>query len=364
MNIRNATDLYEMWLNKHTVIIEEDIALKHQLMASGLFPFLRATFYRWAQLWPTICPELTASPVVLCVGDLHIENFGTWRDREGRLVWGVNDFDEAYYLPYPNDLVRVATSVLVAREERRLRISTEEACATILRGYRESLESRGKPIILEEEQPHLREIAQANLRDPVRFWQKMKALPDIEPDSVPETVRTILTTTLPEGVRTYRIKRRVSGLGSLGYQRYVAVADWNGGKVARQAKALVPSSVNWAQGSSTPAKIHYPAITGRAVRCADPCLFLYENWVVRRLAPSCVRIEISELAGQGSEEKLLYAMGWETANIHLGSATQTEPEVILQDLERLRRQEKFWLVSAAQSMASAVLADWQVWKGE
>ena len=45
------------------------------------------------------------------VGDLHVENFGTWRDVEGRLVWGVNDFDEAYALPYTNDLVRLVASV-------------------------------------------------------------------------------------------------------------------------------------------------------------------------------------------------------------------------------------------------------------
>jgi len=32
---------------------------------------------------------------VLAVGDLHVENFGTWRDAEGRLIWGVNDFDES-----------------------------------------------------------------------------------------------------------------------------------------------------------------------------------------------------------------------------------------------------------------------------
>jgi len=36
---------------------------------------------------------------VLAVGDLHVENFGTWRDAEGRLIWGVNDFDEAWRLP-------------------------------------------------------------------------------------------------------------------------------------------------------------------------------------------------------------------------------------------------------------------------
>ena len=50
----------------------------------------------------------------LAIGDLHVENFGTWRDKEGRLIWGVDDFDEAYSLPYTHDLVRLAASAEIA----------------------------------------------------------------------------------------------------------------------------------------------------------------------------------------------------------------------------------------------------------
>ncbi len=50
------------------------------------------------------------------MGDLHIENFGTWRDLEGRLIWGINDVDEAYPVRYPNDLVRLAASAFLAME--------------------------------------------------------------------------------------------------------------------------------------------------------------------------------------------------------------------------------------------------------
>jgi hypothetical protein len=77
-------------------LIRADIRHKHQMMASGAFPFFRATFYRWMQVWPESCSDLADAPVVLAVGDLHVENFETWRDQEGRLVWGVNDFDEAF----------------------------------------------------------------------------------------------------------------------------------------------------------------------------------------------------------------------------------------------------------------------------
>src|SRR5438445_5345090 len=105
-------------------------------MAGGVFPFLRATFYRWMQRWPEVCPELAKAPAVLAVGDLHVENFGTWRDIEGRLIWGVNDFDEAYPMAYTNDLVRLAVSAHLAARTAHLAVKTEDACDVILDGYR------------------------------------------------------------------------------------------------------------------------------------------------------------------------------------------------------------------------------------
>ena len=73
-------------------LIPSDVKLKHRNMALSAFPFLRATFYRWAQWWPVVCPELARAPQVLAVGDLHVENFGTWRDLEGRLDLGRERF--------------------------------------------------------------------------------------------------------------------------------------------------------------------------------------------------------------------------------------------------------------------------------
>ncbi len=80
-----ATSDYESWLGRHLKLIPADVKTKHEAMREGLFPFFRATFYRWAQLWPDVCKELCPAPEALSVGDLHVENFGTWRDAEGRL---------------------------------------------------------------------------------------------------------------------------------------------------------------------------------------------------------------------------------------------------------------------------------------
>ena len=83
MRIKKATKKYEAWLAKHISVVSADLALKHTRMAEDSFQFLRATFYRWMQLWDKVCPDLARAPRVLAVGDLHVENFGTWRERKG-----------------------------------------------------------------------------------------------------------------------------------------------------------------------------------------------------------------------------------------------------------------------------------------
>ena len=46
---------------------------------------------------------------------------------------------------------------------------------------------------------------------------------------------------------------------------------------------------------------------------------VYEGWVVRGLAPDRCRIGLSELGPERDETRMMHAMGWETANIHLGT---------------------------------------------
>lgn len=356
VNIVKSTRQYETWLGSHTQLVKPDLRLKHQRMAEAPFPFLRATFYRWMQVWPQVCPDLNRAPKVLGVGDLHIENFGTWRDIEGRLVWGVNDFDEAAELPFTIDLVRLAASALLAIEAGHLSVKTKDVCAVILDGYRQSLSERGHPFVLEEEHKWLRQIAFSELRDPVVFWEKMEKLPQMK-EEIPASAQDALEHLLPRHGLDYRVVRRVAGLGSLGRVRLVAIAECNGGKVAREAKAMVPSSVHWAQAAQGPSELMYQAIINRAVRSPDPFVQLRGHWIVRRLSPHCSRIELNVLPRNRDELKLLFAMGWETANIHLGSRSALKP-----NRKYLDRLKPNWLSSAARDMADAVTKDWRAWK--
>lgn len=356
MDIREATASYESWVAQRTEVVKADLELKHQHMRESAFAFLRATFYRWVQLWEGVSADLAGAPALLAVGDLHVENFGTWRDAEGRLIWGINDFDEACSFPYAMDLVRLVASVHFAIQEGDLAIHFREASDAVLEGYRDGLASAGRAFVLAEHHKWLREIAFGELRDPVHFWEKMEGLPDFKGD-IPPDVRQALEELLPETGLAYRRKRRVAGLGSLGRRRVVALAEWRGGLVAREAKALVPSADVWAKKQEGDRKIWYSEIINRAVRVPDPFLRLREVWILRRLSPDCSRVELSSLPKKRDEARLLHAMGWEVANVHLG-----QKEVIPAVQQDLKKRPAAWLHDAAKQMAEAVMRDWNRWK--
>jgi hypothetical protein len=355
MNIRQATSAYEHWLRKRMPLLDTDLRAKHQRMAESSFPFLRATFYRWAQLWPRVCPELTGTPRVLGIGDLHVENFGTWRDSEGRLVWGVNDFDEACPVPYANDLVRLAVSAILAIGEKHLSCSSGDACDEILTGYRDGLASGGAPFVLAEQHRGLRDWALSTLRDPAVHWEKFGKLPALRV-GVPTEVTAALKLALPQSKLPFRVVHRRSGLGSLGRRRFTALAQWRGGWIAREAKELTVSAWQWEKGSRVSKEIHYQRIIEQAVRVMDPFVRVHGNWLLRRLAPDCSRIELESLPKSRDELRLLRVMGAETANIHLG--TKTARRRVLADL---KKQPAKWLRKAAEAMAKATVEDWKEW---
>ena len=67
----------------------------------------------------------------------------------------------------------------------------------------------------------------------------------------------------------------------------------------------------------------------------------------------------SRFSLRGAELRLLHAMGWETANIHMG--TKSARKAILR---HLGKQKGNWLHKAAGEMVKAVRADWETWKKE
>jgi hypothetical protein len=161
---------------------------------------------------------------------------------------------------------------------------------------------------------------------------------------------------MPAAGLQFRVAHRQAGLGSLGRQRFTAIAEWCGGKIAREAKALLPSACTWAAELKSK-QLYYSRIAAHAVRAPDPFLRVSDKWVLRRLSPYCSRIELSQLPRTRDEEKLLWAMGWELANIHLGTAGAAR--AVRRDLAK--RKSK-WLREATELMTEAVEKDWKDWR--
>jgi len=350
-----STAEFEKWAARHVHLIRSDVKLKHRNMAEAPFPFFRATFYRWAQWWPIVCPDLARAPKVLAVGDLHVENFGTWRDLEGRLIWGVNDFDEAWPSAYTVDLVRLVTSAYLAIRAEHLAIPRRRAVDAIEQGYRDSLAKDGSPFVLAERHKWLRLLALSELRDPVVFWKKILACPRYQGD-LPKDVWKLVRSSTPLRTQNYELRSRIAGLGSLGHPRVLALASWDGAHVVREAKQLTPSAWIWSQ------KLQSSAILSRklvenAIRIRDPHLHFAEHWIVRRLAPDCCHVEIQSLPEERDEERLAYYMGWETANIHFGS-----PRAIPAVKGDIARRKGRWLHKAAKAMQQVTLRDWKDWR--
>ena len=101
----------------------------------------------------------------------------------------------------------------------------------------------------------------------------------------------------------------------------------------------------------------YGEIIRRAVRVSDPFLGVHGKWLIRRLAPDSSRIELASLPRNHDEGRLLWMMGWEAANMHLGSPAQRRD--ILADLHKRGGR---WLSRAAGGMALAVERDWRKWR--
>ena len=338
---------YEKWLRRKCRVDEGALCQKHERMTKDAFTFLRATFFRWAGQIEDICKDLATSPAVSSVGDLHLENFGTWRDREGRLVWGINDFDEAAVIPYAFDLVRLAASACLAPGLTFQRHHS----AAILAGYRRGLK-HPRPTLLDEDERWMRPFVACSDHERNKFWRDIDHLLKAVP---PDKAKEALEGSLPKGRRRVRFAARVAGGGSLGRPRYVAIADWNGGQIVREAKALVTSAWDWSH-SRGDTKPRFLALSTGRYRSPDPFLDVQGKWIVRRIAPDARKVDIGEDFEMKLVGPLFDAMGFDLGSVH--AADRSRAREIQAHLDG---QEAVWLYDAARAAAAAVEADYREW---
>jgi uncharacterized protein (DUF2252 family) len=113
--------------------------LKYNAMAENAFRFLRGTAHLFYEDLLRRYP-LPASPAAWICGDLHTENFGSYKDANGRVHFDMNDFDEAVKTPLLYELCRLLVSVhLAAKETQFSKKETQRLIERLLRAYRQTL---------------------------------------------------------------------------------------------------------------------------------------------------------------------------------------------------------------------------------
>jgi hypothetical protein len=256
-------------------------------------------------------------------------------------------------LAYTNDLVRLAASLKIVIDAEGLSIKPKDGCDAILDGYSNCLREGGQPVVLAEQEQKLGKLGVESFKPPSDFWGKLNRLPAVS-QPLPKDLKRALEKTLPETGIEYKVVRRQAGLGSLGQERFVAIARWRGGCIAREAKLLVPSACAWLNDEVEKSQPWYENAISSAVRSSDPFQMVCGSWLIRRLSPDSNPIDIQTLPKHSDEEVLLKAMGSEAANVHLGTKRQTKR--ILMDL---KKRKPAWLHDAAVRMAKLLEKDWK-----
>lgn len=147
--------------------------VKFRKMAASAFAFYRGTaclFYHDLDAEKRGGPYLDdRTSRVWIHGDLHAENFGTYMDSNGRLVFNVNDFDEAYVGPFTWDLKRFAASMALVGYAKALSDEQITELVTIYTAaYRERIHALATGAKRDEVPPFTLDTAQGPLLDALR----------------------------------------------------------------------------------------------------------------------------------------------------------------------------------------------------
>ncbi|GHH74158.1 hypothetical protein GCM10018793_14690 [Streptomyces sulfonofaciens] len=346
--------------------------VKFRKMAASAFAFYRGTaclFYHdvtadigfGARRGGPYLDDRTAR--VWIHGDLHAENFGTYMDAQGRLIFNVNDFDEAYVGPFTWDLQRLAASVALIGYAKAL---SDDQITRLVRtfaaAYRARIHALATGAKNDEVPPFTLDTAQGALLDALRdarsltrfgLLDSMTEIRDFERRFAPgggsveldaATRYKVLAAfdgyleTLPESSLarpdSYRVKdvvgRRGIGIGSAGLPSYNILLEGN-------SDALENDVVIYMKQAQTPAvsrhitdpairdhwlhEGHRTVISQRALQAhADPWLGWTEldgaGQLVAEISPYAVDLDWSDIDDPEEVSAVIADLGRATATMH------------------------------------------------
>lgn len=375
----------------------ELLSMKLEKMRQDAFVFLRGTCHLFYEHWPADSVLNEAPRVWLC-GDLHLENFGSFK-ADNRLVhFDLNDFDEAVLAPCTWDVARLLTSVLVGADSLKIKPRDKQtACQVCLDAYCQALAAgRARWVERETAKGLVRDLLES-LRDRRRkqFLNERTKLidgkrrfrakhPRMLPVSGAERaqIKAFFKTWAaeqadPKFFRLLDVARRIAGTGSLGIDRYVALIEGNGSpndNYVLNLKEARPSALSPLVRKLRLSQPDWPNEAARIIAVKERALstppallaaveFAGKPFSICELEPTQDRVSLASCGGDLKRLRpILETMGELTAWGQLrsggrqGSATADELITFAQ-----RPQWRQALLRAAQDFHDRVVADYQAY---
>jgi uncharacterized protein (DUF2252 family) len=245
----------------------ELLRLKVARMAAGPFAFFRGTFHLFARdvmdkSWEW-SPLMSGSGVEMdLVGDIHSENYGTYKAADGKVHYDINDFDETTRGRFDFDVCRLATSLFLAARERgdrwREAVTVPQAALAAYADLLPRFLKKGASLDVSElsesdcapidELIHSEAEAKRSefvtrltvLEDGRRRIQRSLNYFNLPEDQqaqalrlLEDYVRRMPESQWPDYYKSDDVCGRVAGIGSMGRFRYVVLVNGKGKKDAR-----------------------------------------------------------------------------------------------------------------------------------
>lgn len=368
----------------------ERLAIKYSKMRASAFAFLRGSCHLFYDRLPHD-GIFKNFPLVWACGDLHLENFDTYKGDNRLVYFDLNDFDEAALAPASWDLIRMLTSICIGIDSISAHASdTNALCATFLDAYSSSL-AAGKSYWLEREtaQGPVRTLldslrqrsrlqfldARTELKGRKRVIRidskKALAASKIQHANVMEFMSSFARSqSNPDFYKTLDVARRIAGTGSLGVDRFAILVQ---GKSSPDINYLLDLKLCTKSTLASHVGLRQPRWLTEAHRVVElqqrsqavPMAFLQPvlvggaAYVLRELQPTEDRISFApHKLPMGELKELVASMGKIVAWAHLRSAGRQESAIadeLIEFGQRKKWQKK--LITASRACAQQVRAD-------
>ncbi len=330
------------------------LGIKLAAMRDDAFAFFRgasAHFYRTLAL-PA---ALRAAPAVLACGDLHLQNFGSYKGDNRLVYFDLNDFDESCVAPLTFELVRFQTGLLAGAGALDIgRKVADRLLTEFIEHYAANLMSK-KPRWVERAlasgavRTLLRSVKGRRRRDLIAARTRRKAgkvrliVDGKRTLAATAHDRTRVNAILAAHAASHAtagffepvdIARRIAGNGSLGLERYVALVQGNGrddGQYLIDIKLATASALAPHTGLRQPRWLHEAqrvAVIQGAVQSIAPALLGTvaiggRSYLIREMQPTADRVNVSALNGKPRTlAALIRAMAQVSAWGHLRGAAR------------------------------------------